>query len=256
MDELRRLSISSALRRYRQTVQEHNLATLKIIADVVIAKPAPRMSRDTAAWKRLRAMERFVSIPAGAIFTEPHQVLSMDLQLDGTVHEPVEWRQAWFTMISAELDDAFPPLGFKLTFLPADLEYLCSLTNVILGAGLHRWWDFRMCNMLSSVRYESPAVTSCRIVIPARGINMDDLFTGLWNHEVAVGVRIGDGEELELAGSYVLYCCKGGDWAWRYAVHDGGWASDIYDTLEEYLEFHSHFREPTEQEARDAIIIG
>jgi hypothetical protein len=34
---------------------------------------------------------------------------------------------------------------------------------------------------------------------------------------------------------------------WRYGVHDEDWRSDLYDSVEEFLNFYAHFNEQTEE---------
>ncbi|QIW98677.1 hypothetical protein AMS68_004195 [Peltaster fructicola] len=256
MDEARQLSISSALREYQQVVRKHNVSTLKILVEGLTLPPKNAMTDQAADMWRFAVLGHLLSITLTGKITELQQVLSMDLEfdIDGVSHEPVDSRQTWFAAISAEMSEA----SLDVAFPPPELSYLCSLTNAVHGPGLPYWQRSRYLPLLSPASFETPEDTLLRVAIPARGMDQDswldedDWREQMGSDEVTVGVRIGD--KCEGSGaSYVLYCCKNGIWAWRYAVHDEQWISDLYDTLEAYLEFYSHFCEPTEQETRNAV---
>nr|OQO30424.1 hypothetical protein B0A51_03054 [Rachicladosporium sp. CCFEE 5018] len=65
-------------------------------------------------------------------------------------------------------------------------------------------------------------------------------------------IKIGRNEEHGWGGSYLLWCRRSADdpWQWRYAAHADEEPSDVYDTLEEYLEFYAHFNEQDEADMR------
>lgn len=146
-------------------------------------------------------------------------------------------------------------------FLPADLAYLCTLTDGITGPGLPYE---RVSQQIESLSPFEEGVFRNSVGVPVRyGEDGDEELwekyaelTWIWTDwEVAVAFQFGRAPFT--GGSFALYCRKEGkEWKWRYGIYDDDWCSDAYDSVEEFLDYYPHFREQTEEDVRKDVNRG
>ncbi|KJX99030.1 hypothetical protein TI39_contig377g00016 [Zymoseptoria brevis] len=255
-------SIAQALDSYKVAIAAKNQAVLKVIVETLTSLPAPsNMTAEYAKAKRLDCLKHrlgtgittFVSSPGDLLSATARAELVSRLELDGVSHRPVdqEAREKWF----AAIKEGIPKTGIEVdfTFPPPELEEFCGLVSSIYGPGLPYWREMTGFDLLAPARrQEQIELTQQRAIVPLRDddevaepTEIDYLWEE-WN--VSVAIKIGDGCSISNGGSFALYCreAEAGEWKWRYAVHDGQWCSDVYETLEEYLEFYAHFGEQSE----------
>jgi hypothetical protein len=120
--------------------------------------------------------------------------------------------------------------------LPQDFKYLCTLADDTCGNGLPMWHLTNGYDLLSVAENARPSAIRA-------GVDQGASIHGVWPEplEVLLTVQIGNGTNW--GGSFMLWCrrpveerCR-----WRYAAHKGEWATDLYDTIEEYLEFYANW---------------
>jgi hypothetical protein len=266
MDEERKTIISNALDRYKQTVLERNLKILRFLVEAMEAQPdPPKWPQDLAQQQRLDAFRKFYlmgSLPEPA--TTAHDLLSEHVrenlvsmcELDGVNHSPSNFQQRteWFN----KLQEIIAEKNLEAEeFPPAELKYLCTLVDTIHGPGLPYHRERQQFDFVSSLDQEVPETTASRVVVPIREGEEEEFsaLMGIWEDwQIAVGVRIGDGPR-EWGGSYALYCRNDSNdqWQWRYGVHDEDWRSDLYDSVESFLDYYAHHNEQTEENTRQDV---
>jgi hypothetical protein len=272
MDEERRTQIASALQQYRETVSQHNIFLIRAVVQAVEALPVPpKCSESQAQQLRMRECSRLLggAIPESA--TSPPHLVDDDVlaevirrhHLDGVAYSPVnlEQREEYFAAIRTRI-----PENVELNdFPPPDLACLCTLVSGITGPGISYHHDAQQFAFISPIESRQQLEEMVEaVVVPIRndgpgrppqpsdfGVTYNQL-TDIWaDWEIVVAFKIGGGPRW--GGSYALYCrCEEEDHdeplKWRYGVHDEDWQSDIYDSVEEFLGFHAHFKEQTVQE--------
>lgn len=141
--------------------------------------------------------------------------------------------------------------------LPADLQYLTTLTSGVLAPGLGYWRMTQQCTFFDINTYTSRNPEQ-QVYIPALGSehgydldNRHDIFTDsidLEDWDIAVGIQTGFGYKSDSA--WALYCrptgSTRGEWAWRYCLLITDWFSELYG-LEEFLGWYARFHEQTEE---------
>lgn len=266
MDEDRKTSIKDALRRYQETVLEHNISTLRILVEGMEAQPTPPgWPESIATERRMHAFSWYFtgSVPED-LATSPRELLADNVRtelislydFDGISHKDIDSdaRANWFNTLQANIAEKEVAVD---KFPPADLEYLCTLVSGVFAPGLPyhvEQQQFAFVSPLEDVEAEELEATAERVVVTDRD-DEDNAFMCMWEEwEIAVAVKIGDGPR-DWGGSYVLYCRNESreEWAWRYGVHDETWCSELFDTVEEYLDFYSHHREQAEDEVKGDV---
>ncbi|OIW32847.1 hypothetical protein CONLIGDRAFT_695032 [Coniochaeta ligniaria NRRL 30616] len=231
MDDERRASIEAALRRYRETVTQHSVSLLHTLS------PRDLLDDDV----RDKVIRR----------------TGMD-GLGGRPEVNLKGREEYFAAIRTRIAE----LNVEVAeFPPADLAYLCTLTDGITGPGLPYERVSRQIEFLSP--FEEGGFGNS-VGVPVRydedgdeelSEKYDEL-TWIWTDwEVAVAFQFGGAPFT--GGSLALYCRKDGkEWKWRYGIYDDDWCSDAYDSVEEFLDYYAHFREQTEEEVRKDVNRG
>lgn len=282
MNQERRTKIAAALQQYRDTVSQHNMNLIRAVVKAMKTKPIPpNWSENDAELPRQRELCRLLrtKLPESVMklqdLVDDDDVLASLIQhnyLDGISPSPIkqEQRDEWFATIRTRM-----PENVELDeFPPADLAYLCTLVNGITGPGLSYFRDAEQYTFISPIYKDAKELEKrlSGVVVPIRGVEDDEPYrpphpldsgvkynqlTDIWTEwEIAVSFHIGsDGPGA--GGSYALYCRPEKDhdepFKWRYGTHDEEWASDVYDSVEEFLGFYAHFKEQTEQEIIKAI---
>lgn len=195
---------------------------------------------------------------------EPRDLLNDDVRaeliklnsLDGVCDTPIDStkREEWFSKIKTNIAEKSLDCGELPTDFP-ELKYLCSLVDGITGPGLPYYTE------ANQIEFITPSVESLEgqdyLIIPTwdDAGEREDYFLGLWEDwEIAVAFRTGTGS-FALCGSCAIYCRHTEDddnkeWKWRYGMFDGGWHSDMYNSVEEFLAFYAHHKEQTEETVR------
>ncbi|KIL88464.1 hypothetical protein FAVG1_08544 [Fusarium avenaceum] len=264
MDEKRRQRIAAALRQYREMILQHNLLLLRLLVEVVEAQPLPPGYRESAAQLlRMKGIRKRIGIPEsvkslGDLHNENViSVLVLSASLEGVDNNPVdlEQRKEYFAGVQASIAEK----GVEVSeFPPIDLEYLCTLVSGITGPGLpfhRRVNQFDFVTPLASQDIKEMAQTVC---VPIRNVNGESEYnelTYIWEEwHIAIAFKIGGGPRP--GGSYAIYCRKEDNeqWKWRYGVQDEDWYSDVYENVEEFLGFYTHFNEQTEEELKGIVL--
>jgi hypothetical protein len=252
LDETRRESIRVALESYKHTVLEHNLSNLQIVVDGIESRSQAR--RDNmhmlAEYVLDENMNGIATSPRGLLDPAVRTELVEKCDLDGIYHLPEDFpqdRKAWYAKVRGLLEERDATAG---AFPPPDLEYLCTLVDGICGPGLPQHVFLQQYNMLD-------------IGESSRPFDDDTVYIGealpadwcLEHGDIELCVKIGRNEMHGWGGSYLLWCRQSADdpWQWRYAAHADEEASDVYDTLEEYLAFYAHFNEDDEDDIQSAL---
>ncbi|KAF4943842.1 hypothetical protein FGADI_13122 [Fusarium gaditjirri] len=263
MNEERREQIATALRRYRETVLQHNLFLLRTLVEKVEAEPIPPNCTEPAAQSlRMQAIQELIEVPES--IEAPREILDESVipslissaSLEGVDDDPVDpsLRREYFTGIKASIAER----GVEVTeFPPSDLEYLCTLVSGITGPGLPFHRETSQLDFITPLRPGKMKAMIQAVGVPA-GSDAEghhNQLTGLWEDwEIAIVFKIGGGPR-GWGGSYALYSRNEDNeqWKWRYGVHDEEWCSDVYDNVEEFLGFYAHFNEQTEGDLEDDI---
>jgi hypothetical protein len=201
------------------------------------------------------------------------------LWLDGVNHDPVNyelrkkwWGSIWMAILKKKdiiTPEQFPP------GLPNDLQYLTTLVDGVLGPDVLRDHEKQFRDFVpsfadienSSIRKALLEGKDDGLCVPClgnwkenpRSLEREDLedynnyLPGIWSDElsghgewdIAVGLSL---SSWPYAGyrSVMMYCCprrENGGWAWRYGWENSAMvsSSDLYDTVEEYLEWYAHW---------------
>lgn len=268
MNQERREQIENALRRYRETVLQHNLFLLRTLVESVEAQPAPPKCQESLAQRlRMRAIQQLIVVPAS--ITSPRDVLDDDVVsslipsalLDGIYCDPVDLskRREYFAGVKASIAKKRVEVA---EFPPSDLEYLCTLVSGITGPGLPFHREVRQFDFITPLKDHRMQDMMEAVCVPIRNDGETEEvneLTWLWEEwEIAIAFKIGAGSR-SWGGSYALYCRNEGHerWKWRYGVHDEDWYSDVYENVDEFLEFYAHFNEQTaEQLKRDITSLS
>lgn len=267
MDDERRAKINAALHRYRETVTQHNLSLVRTLVQLIEALPPPRnCSETTARILRVRELDRYLGGSISTWIKSPRDLLNDDIHdelieragLDGvhSLKPDLEAREKYFAAVRARI------LGLDVEvaeFPPADLAYLCTLVDGITGPGLPY---NRVSQQIEFISRTGEGLER-DVGVPVRFDENEawdesagksppyDQLSFVWlDWEMAVAVQIGHAPFT--GGSFAVYCRKeeNEQWKWRYGVHDGDWCSDLYGTVEEFLDYYAHFREQTEDDIR------
>ncbi|KAF5604787.1 hypothetical protein FPANT_1380 [Fusarium pseudoanthophilum] len=248
MNEERREQIAAALRRYRETVLQHNLFLLRTLVEKVEAEPIPPNCTEPAAQSlRMQAIQELIEVPES--IEAPREILDeivipsliSSASLEGVDNDPVNpsLRREYFNGIKASIAERgvevaeFPPLGLRVPLETSQFDFITPLRPGKMKA------------MIQAVG------------VPAGSDAAGDhnQLTGLWEDwEIAIVFKIGGGPR-GWGGSYALYSRneENEQWKWRYGVHDEEWCSDVYDNVEGFLGFYAHFNEQTEEGLLDNI---
>ncbi|KAH8696550.1 hypothetical protein BGW36DRAFT_398071 [Talaromyces proteolyticus] len=225
MDEERRTKIVTALRQYRETVLQHNLFLLRILS------------------------------PRGLLNDNVRTEFIRLASLDGVCNLAVnlKQREEYFTGLRNRIAEKNVEVA---ELPPVDLEYLCTLVSGITGPGLPLHREAQQTDFVSSIEDGGLSDMTENVTVPIRDNEVESYndFIDLWEEwEVSIAFKIGG--SLFWGGSYALYCRNQNNeqWNWRYAVHDGDWRSNLYDSVEEFLGFYAHFGEETEEDIRKEI---
>jgi len=271
MDDERHAQISAALHRYRETVTRHNLTLLRTLVEAVEEKPAPKYrSEEEVQYLRLRMLD-FSCGPVSDLIKSPRDLLSDDIRdevvsqtaLDGVspCENDLEEREKWFAAVRARIAEVNVEVA---EFPPADLAYLCTLVSGIIGPGFFYHHLSQQIEFVTALA-DATSSLSGRVIVPVR-YNENEKYDPrsesqcnplrfLWEDwEIAVAFQIG--EAPWPGGSFALYCRKedsAKQWKWRYGLHDDGWYSDVYDSVEHFLDYYAHFREQTTEEVLEYV---
>lgn len=256
LDETRRTSISTALRDYRDTVLQHNLAMFRILVtgmaeqedecvdedEIEELRLVPFSEEYLGAYELPESVEVVQDLLSDAILPE----LIVDYELDGVDSEPVNVpsRNNWFSEVRASVASKAPSVT---EFPPADLHYLCTLVSAIGGTGLPYYRRSEQIAFISDLESRSkPVLTRQQL----------DAYEPLWaDWEIAIACKLGQGLRSH-SGSVTLFCRRpslGLEWQWRYGMYDEGWCSSVYNTVEEFLAWYAHHSEQTSEEVKKDI---
>ncbi|KAF4943409.1 hypothetical protein FGADI_13436 [Fusarium gaditjirri] len=141
MNEERHEQVATALRRYRETVLQHNLFLLRTLVEKVEAGPTPPNSVEPAPQSRMQAIQELIGVPDS--IEAPRDVLDETVMssfiwsasLEGVYDGPVDpsLRQEYFAGVKTSVVERNVEVA---EFSPSDLEYLCTLFRGIMGPGL------------------------------------------------------------------------------------------------------------------------
>ncbi|KAM0080583.1 hypothetical protein ACKRZS_007243 [Fusarium odoratissimum] len=264
MNQERCEQIAAALRQYREMVLQHNVFLLRTLVEKVEAQPAPPNCPDSVAQElRMQAINELIEVPESIKL--PRDVLDEGVisllissaSLEGVDDDPVDpsRRREYFAGLKAKIEER----GVEVAeFPPSDLEYLCTLVSGITGPGLPFHREASQFDFITPLRSEKMKDMMEAVGVPVRndaGEGKHNQLTWLWEEwEIATAFKIGGGPR-GWGGSYALYCKNEGrdQWKWRYGVHDEEWYSDVYENVEGFLGFYTHFNEQTEEELEDDI---
>ncbi|KAG5790726.1 hypothetical protein H9Q69_010220 [Fusarium xylarioides] len=255
--------IEAALRQYRETVLQHNLFLLRILVEKVEAEPTPpNCTEQVAQSLRMQAIQELIEVPES--IGAPRDVLDEGVisslirsaSLEGVDDDPVDpsLRREYFAGIKAGIIER----GVEVAeFPPSDLEYLCTLVSGITGPVLPFHRETSQFDFITPLRPGKMKAMIQAVGVPVRSDaeGEHNQLTGLWEDwEIAIVFKIGGGPR-GWGGSFALYCSseEKEEWKWRYGVHDEEWYSNVYDNVEEFLDFYAHFNEQTEDDLEDDI---
>ncbi|OTA07312.1 hypothetical protein A9Z42_0081920 [Trichoderma parareesei] len=265
MDEERRSKIATALKQYRQTVSQHNFALLRILVDYLEAQPLPPRAE---ILRLITLRDRYLCINLPESVKEPRDIFNDDVRkditqwasLDGVCDGPFDLRrrEEYFASIKAEIAEKNIDV---VEFPPVDLEYLCTLVDGITGPGLPYYSFANMIEFITPTSSSDLEGPKGYIIVPAWDDEEDrvDVLSEVWEGwEIAVAFETGGGP-FALCGSCAIYCSSKEDdgnkeWKWRYGIFDGGWCSDMYNSVEEFLGYYAHFKEQTEEMFRKDVV--
>jgi hypothetical protein len=268
MDDERRAQITAALRRYRETVTRHSFTLVRALVEAVEEMPAPEYySEETVQYLRLRELDLTLGGPVAesGLVRSPRDLLRDDIRdevvgltgLDGVspADMDLEGREKYFAAVRARIAE----LNVEVAeFPPADLAYLCTLVPGISGPGLRYHHDSQQIEFLTALE-DADRVLEDFVMVPVRYDAPAELpyhqLTWVWEDwEIAVAFQIGQAPFP--GGSFALYCRKADSakqWKWRYGIHDGDWCSDVYDSVEDFLDYYAHFRGQTTEEVLEYV---
>lgn len=273
MDQERRTKIESALQQYRETVSQHNVMLIRAVVRGVEAQPAPSSySEKNAQQLRIREICRVIQVNFPESITprkllDDHDVLAELIQryhMDGVVGpnpNNLEQREEFFANIRENIPETFELDEFP----PADLAYLCTLVSGITGPGIGHHRYAQQFDFISPVKDAEQLEKKLEgVMVPIRidysvwplppmefGVTYNQLTYTWEDWEIAVAFHIG-GHGPRAGGGYALYCrheeASDEPFKWRYGLQDETWGSDVYDSVENFLDFYAHHREQTEEE--------
>ncbi|KAI1018503.1 hypothetical protein LB503_005585 [Fusarium chuoi] len=264
MNQERRENIEAALRRYCETVLQHNIFLLRTLVEKVEAEPTPPNCTEPMAQSlRMQAIQELIEVPES--IETPRDILNesvissliLSASLEGVDDDPADpsLRREYFAGIKASIADR----GVEVAeFPPSDLEYLCTLVSGITGPGLPFHREARQFDFITPLRPGKMEAMIQAVGVPFRSDAAQgerNQLTGLWEDwEIATVFKVGGGPR-GWGGSFALYCRSEykKEWKWRYGVHDEEWYSDVYEDVEEFLGFYAHFNEQTEEDLEDDI---
>jgi len=270
MDEERRTKIATALHQYRETVSQHSFFLLRILVEGMEAQPLPPNCSASVAQKlycpkiRMQEFRRYLQGAVPESVKSPRDLLNDNMRaelirqadLDGVSHYPVnlKQREEYFATVRTRIAEMNVEVA---EFPPADLEYLCTLVSGITGPGLPYHREAQQFAFVSSIEDHELKYMVENVTVPIRDDEEGryNELTYIWEDwEIAVAFKIGGGNCGD-GGSYALYCRNEDNeqWKWRYGVYNDDWSSDVYDSVEEFLGFYSHFGEQTEEGVRKDI---
>ncbi|KAI7472645.1 hypothetical protein KC357_g5660 [Hortaea werneckii] len=284
LNQERKSSIEHALRKYRDRVLELNMNTLTSAIQHMGNKtdfgpadfPVPFSVPVSLRRMSLQAFEEKHGVHLeDSSITELRDLLSEDRResliqtnrLDGIRHGQVDLdaRNAWIERTETTMADA-KPVKARPNGLPPALKYLMTLVRAICGVGLpkHRYYgelnqlkflsdvhvdeDEEGCNEAGWVALPMPLDTPAEDTKNDPSLGLSEEWADC---EIALGVQIGyggfavycrrlDGKELQSVSD----SAGTSGWDWRYGLTDLEYESDLYDTIEEFLEFYAeHNRE-------------
>lgn len=260
MDEERRQRIAAALQQYRETVLQQNLFLLRLLVEGVEAHPTPPdYPESTAQRLRVKGIRSRIGIPES--IKSPRDVLDenvisslvLSASLEGVDNGPVdlEQRKEYFAGVQASITEK----GVEVSeFPPSDLEYLCTLVSGITGPGLPFHRQENQFDFVTPLAFQDVKEMAQTVCVPIRNVNGESEYnelTYIWEEwHIAIAFKIGGGPRW--GGSYAIYCRKEDNeqWKWRYGVQDEDWYSDVYENVEEFLGFYTHFNEQKEEGSR------
>ncbi|KAK5114079.1 hypothetical protein LTR85_010385 [Meristemomyces frigidus] len=261
MNEGRKPKIATALHQYRETVAQHNILRLRILADGMEAQSGPpHWSPGLAEKCRIEAFDRFylmLPLPESVIAVrdlfndDVRAELTRSRELDGVCHKPVdaEARAGCFAALRTRIVEMNVDAAALAEFPPADLECLFTLVDSISGSGLPYYRQRQQLECEVPLRLDM----SSDVALDARESNE---LSWVWDEwEIAVAVQIGaQSDDGFNGGGLALFCGNEddpyhGQWKWRYGIRDCEESvSDVYDSVEDFLAFYAHFREQTEEQ--------
>lgn len=194
----------------------------------------------------------------------------------------VEKRLRWFSQIGEAIQDLGLSGESRPPSLPSPLIYLSTLVDRIYGPGLPAWRFINQIDFVSSTSTLGSSgwtVRDCVIVPPPTLDDMNDYVAAnlyfVWQAwKKAVAIKIGSAL-FDPAGTFALYCRrlrddekeeldygyddddkvireeeKDGDydWKWRYGTHDGEWHGTLCDSVECFLVWYAHWKEPNKSD--------
>ena len=265
LSQERKTSIENALQKYRRRVLELNMNALEYIVQDIEQQSPPSPSECPA--DRLPALCIAQLKKEHGIVLKDHTVTSIrdflsearrqalieENQLDGVIHGgPVNLasRRAWIDDIEQKIT-TYENARARPSSLPADLKYLMTLVRGMCGPGLpnHRFYD--QLPFIADLDGEDAEEIGTIAVPPAQEEHDSDefsLFLEVWgDDEVAIGVSIATG-----AGGIAVYCREEGnddaEWVWKYGLIDPPTQSDLYDTIEDFLDFYAERNKQSKEE--------
>ncbi|PMD36837.1 hypothetical protein L207DRAFT_515328 [Hyaloscypha variabilis F] len=259
LDEERRTKIATALHQYRETVSQHNFFLLRVLVEAMEAEPLPSGVSARVAQtlhiaqlrdQHLGTLPESVKSPRDLLNDDVRAEIVSRARLDGVAHRPVDLkvREEYFAFIQTRIAEKKVEVA---EFPPADLEYLCTLVSGITGPGLPNYRQAQQFDFISSIEDRELDYRKENVIVPIRNDagERNDALMFVWEDwEIAIAFKIGAGAR-GWGGSCALYCRNEDNkqWKWRYGLYDEGWGSDIYESVEEFLGFHAHFGEQTEE---------
>jgi hypothetical protein len=212
--------------------------------------------------------DRYLCINLPESVKQPRDIFNDDVRndiiqwagLDGVSNGPINLRlrEEYFASVRAEIAEKNIDV---VEFPPADLECLCTLVDGITGPGLPYYCFANMIEFITPTGDSGVGGLKGSVIFPAWNDAGDrvDALSEVWETwEIAVAFVTGGGP-FDLCGSCAIYCSSKEDdgnkeWKWRYGIFDGGWGSDIYNSVEEFLGFYAHFEEQTEEMFRKDVV--
>lgn len=255
IDAARRTSIATALREYTEIVSQHNLTMLRILVDGMASQEDETIIDEEVDYMRLLPFRQEYlegDLPDSVeivqdLLTDPVLAeLTTRFSLNGVRNGVVDTnaRDTWFSNMRRSIEQKAPSVT---DFPPAELRYVCTLVNGIIGTGLPYFRGTEQIQFISDLKEEVDDV-----------LTYDELsaFEPLWEDwEIAIACKLGAGLR-SLSGGLTLFCRKpsaGLDWQWRYGLYDEGWCSEMYNSIEDFLAWYAHHNEQTAEQVRKVI---
>lgn len=198
------------------------------------------------------------------VYEELRLQLAEFAELNGVSHRPVnlQRRADYFAAIRSRIVHLQVEIS---VFAPAGHEYLCTLIDGVTSPRLHYSRELQQLGFVSPLGDSPLNVTA---IVPNRpddnegnytegGLAEADELKFMWeNWAIPFAFKLGFGPR-GWGGCWALHCRldKSEPLQWRHGLHNEEWYSDVYDSVEDFLEYHANDKEQKKADLLKAITL-